>query len=450
MSLPNRWPMSRRTLLRGAGAAISLPILEAMLPRSARAAAETKPPVRLAVLYMPNGVYLPAWYPAGRGKDYPLSPILEPLGDLKHDVNVFTNFRNSAGLLGDGHYAKTSSWLTGKTAVRTSGKGIRAGISIDQFVAEKNGRQTPLASIELGIDPVHNIVDMGYSTVYGCHVSWRTPTLPAAKEIDPQQAFDRLFRSSQFGRSPSDRSVIDIVHEDARRLRKDLGGSDRQKLDEYLDSVRELEKRIELATHAEDRNWQPRGSQAELVRPTGPYGDYTTHVRLMLDIILLGFRSDTTRVASFMFANDVSGRNFSFVDGVSDGFHPLSHHENNPTKQEQYKLINRYHIEQYAYLLRRMKEVQEGEGALLDHSMVLFGSSISDGNAHSPFETPTLLAGKGDGRIVTGRHIVTPVHTPLCNLYVSMLSAFGIQTDSFGDSAGSVDRLLFSDELDQG
>lgn len=449
MSKRNRWPISRRTLLRGAGAAVGLPFLEAMLPRTARGAENAKPPVRLAILYMPNGVFLPAWYPKGRGKGYQPSYILEPLGELTGDVNVFSNFRNSAGLLGDGHYAKTSSWLTGKTAVRTSGKGIRAGISVDQLVAEKLSKETPLASMELGIDPVHNLVDMGYSTVYGCHVSWRTPTLPAAKEIDPQQAFDRLFRSSQFGRTPSDRSVIDIVHEDAVGLRKDLGGADRQKLDEYVDSVRELEKRIELATHAEDRNWQPTGPQSAFVRPTGPYGDYTTHVRLMLDIILLAFRSDTTRVTTFMFANDVSGRNFSFVDGVSDGFHPLSHHENDPAKQEQYKRINRYHIEQYAYLLRKMKEIKEGDGTMLDHSMVMFGSSLSDGNAHSPFETPTLLAGRGDGRIVTGRHIVTPVHTPLCNLYVSMLSCLGMKTESFGDSSGSIDRLLFSDELDQ-
>lgn len=444
-----RWPISRRTMLRGVGAALGLPMLEAMLPRSARAhdaAAAPTPPTRLGVLYMPNGVYLPAWTPSSAGRDFQLPFILEPLGDLKEDVLLVTRLRNTAGLAGDGHYAKTTSWLTGTTAVRTSSKGIKAGISVDQLAAEHIGKSTALPSMELGIDPVHNLVDMGYSTVYGCHVSWRTPTLPAAKEIDPRQAFDRLFRATQFGTSPGDRSVLDVVHADADRLRGALGGSDRQKLDEYLDSVRALEKRIELASKAEDRNWRPSVPTESLTPPPAEYGDYTTHVRLMLDIMVMAFWTDSTRVSSFMFANDVSGRNFSFVDGVSEGFHPVSHHENKSDKQDQYKRINRYHIEQLSYLVRRMKEIREGEGTLLDHSVVLFGSSISDGNAHSPFDTPTLLAGRGGGRLVTGRHIAAPVLTPLCNLHVSLLNCLGVTVDRFGDSNGNLDEFLCADK----
>lgn len=444
MGSKRRRPIARRTMLQGVGAALALPWLEAMWPRSLRAAEPTRPPVRLAILYMPNGVLPAAWNVEGEGRDFKLSYILEPLADVRDDLLVFSNLRNTAGLLGDGHYAKTTSWLTGATAVRTSSKGIRAGVSVDQFAAERIGRDTPLPSMELGIDPVHNRVDMGYSTVYGCHVSWRTPTLPAAKEIDPQQAFDRLFRSSQLGRSPADRSVLDIVRDDASQLRTSLGGSDRQKLDEYLDSVRALEKRIEAANRAEDRNWQPDVETTELQRPPAEHGDYTTHVRLMLDIMLMALWTDTTRISTFMFANDVSGRNFSFVDGVSDGFHPLSHHENKAEKQEQYKRINRFHVEQYAYLLERMKSIREGEGTLLDNSMVMFGSSISDGNAHSPMQVPTVLAGRAGGRLDTGRHIKPASQVPLTNLFVSMLDCLDIPVDSFGDSKGNLNEELFA------
>ncbi|MBL9124357.1 MAG: DUF1552 domain-containing protein [Planctomycetaceae bacterium] len=444
MGRSDRIPLARRTLLKGVGAALGLPWLEAMLPRAARAAV-AKPPVRMAILYMPNGVLPAAWNVAGQGRDFQLSYILEPLAAVKDDLLVVSNLRNTAGLSGDGHYAKTTSWLTGAKAVRTSSKGIRAGVSVDQFAAQHVGQSTPLASMELGIDPVHNLVDMGYSTVYGCHVSWRTPTLPAAKEIDPQQAFDRLFRSTQFGRSPADESVLDLVRQDAGQLRKALGGSDRQKLDEYLDSVRALEKRIAAASRADDRNWKPAVAADQLQRPPAEYGDYTTHVRLMLDILLMALWTDTTRISSFMFANDVSGRSFSFVDGVSDGFHPLSHHENNADKQEQYKRINRYHVEQYAYLLGRMKQIREGDGTLLDNSMVMFGSSISDGDAHSPFHTPTVLAGQGGGRLVTGRHIRAEKQVPLTNLFVSMLSCLDIHVDKFGDSTGNFDDLVFTE-----
>ncbi len=443
MSCLGRQPLSRRTVLRGAGAALGLPLLEAMLPRRV-SAAPAKPPVRLAILYMPNGVLPAAWNVTGEGREFQLSYILEPLASLQDELVVVSNLRNTAGLLGDGHYAKTASWLTGCTAVRTSSAGIRVGVSVDQLAAEKIGRSTPLSSLELGIDPVHNLVDMGYSTVYGCHVSWRTPTLPAAKEIDPQQAFDRLFRSTQFGRSPADQSVLDLVRADAGKLRQAVGGADRQKLDEYLDSVRALELRIAAAAGAEDRNWRPSMAADQLERPPAPQGDYTTHVRLMLDVMLMAFWTDSTRVSTFMFANDVSGRNFSFVEGVSDGFHPLSHHENNPEKQEQYKRINRYHVEQYGYLLERMRKIREGEGTLLDNAMVLFGSSISDGNAHSPLQTPTVLAGRGGGRIRTGQHLKLEKAAPLADLFVSMLSCLDIPVESFGDSRGNLDQQLLA------
>lgn len=411
-----------------------------MTPRGV--AGEPVAPVRLAVLYMPNGVPPADWVPAQQGSDYSLPMILEPLADVRQDVLVLSNLRNTAGLMGDGHYAKTTSWLTGARAVRTGGKDIRAGVSFDQLAASKIGELTPLPSMELGIDPVHTVVDMGYSTVYGCHVSWRTPTQPAAKEINPRAAFDRLFRSAEFGRNPDDRSVLDLVLDDAKVLRKSVGGSDRQKLDEYLESVRAVETRMEQAANSTARSATSDATASFMPRPNDGGYDYQAHVRLMLDMMILAFWTDATRVCSFMFGNDVSGRDFSFLDGVKEGFHPVSHHESNPQKIEQYAKINRWHVAQVADMLKRMKNIQEGDRTLLDNSMLLFGSSISDGNLHSPMNVPTLLAGRGGNKIDAGRHIPCKNLTPLCNLFVTMLRIMNVPTDKFGDSNGDMDKDL--------
>lgn len=431
--------VTRRTMLKGAGVMMGLPWLEAM----ADAPAGSTSPIRLATLYMPNGVFIPNWTPKGVGKNYKLSPSLSPLGDLKAKCSVFTGLRNTPGLLGDGHYAKTASWLTGSTAVRTGGKNIRAGISFDQLAAQTLGSSTPLATFDLGIDPVHTVVDMGYSTVYGCHVSWRTPTMPALKEIRPQAAFDRLFRSSDANHQSAAGSVLDVVREDAKGLRQRISGEDRRKLDEYFDAVRAVEERLariqgRSAAHA-------LAAAGELSRrPEPDPKDFAAHCRVMLDLIALSFWTDSTRVSSFMFGNDVSGRDFSFVDGVKGGFHPLSHHELDKDKQRQYSLINQWHIAQVAYLLRRLDSLKEGERTLLDNSLVLFGSSISDGNAHSPFDVPTLLAGSAGGRIKTGEHHSLILRPPLTNLFVSLLRVMGRPTDRFGDSTSDFDKLILA------
>lgn len=438
------WRISRRTALRGLGASVGLPLLDAMAPRSRAAGgdeAPSGPAGRLAVLYMPNGVLLPAWTPKGEGRDWELSPILEPLAKVKDQCLVISDLRNTAGLAGDGHYAKTASWLTGARAVRTGGKDIRAGISFDQLAAKAVGDQTALPSLELGIDPVHTVVDMGYSTVYGCHVSWPTPNLPAVKETQPRAAFDRLFRAADPRRLADSRSVLDLVGDEAKGLRRRIGGADRGKLDEYLDAVRAVEKRLERLDH---RASNGRELGAVMTRPERDPADFAEHVRLMLDILVLAFWTDSTRVVSFMFGNDVSGRDFSFLDGVREGFHPVSHHESNATKQEQYQKINRWHIAQVAYLLERLDSLREGERTLLGNSMVLFGSSISDGNAHSPFNVPTLLAGGGGagGRIASGRHLRAGALTPLSNLFVTLLDLMGAPVERFGDSTGRLDQIL--------
>jgi len=422
----------------------------------------TAPPVRLAVLYMPNGVNPNTWTPKGVGRDFELSPALAPLAKVKDDILVLTNLWNAATDTGDGHYVKTGGFLTGTTITRTTGSDIRSGnISMDQLAAQRIGNLTPLPSLELGIEPVTTGVDtnVGFTRLYGSHISWSNPVTPVAKEINPQFAFDRLFRSNTAQRrasAASDQSVLDLVSGDAQRLRSKVGKADQQKLDEYFESVRAVERRIEFDArrHSEAIQMDPRARQeieklgqrikdwyADPARVSERKIDHTDHVRLMLDIMLLGFWTDSTRVSTFMFGNAVSGKNFSFLEGVNGGHHQISHHENKETQLEQYKRINAWHIGQYAYLLERMKGVQEGQGTLLDNCMVLFGAGMRDGNAHNPHNLPLVLGGRGGGTLATGRHLVYDRNTQLCDLYVSMLKRMGAPVDSFADSAGELPGL---------
>ncbi len=459
------WQISRRTMLKGVGAMMSLPLLEAMGPFTAGAASAAarkgKHPVRLAVLYMPNGVNPHAWTPKGTGANFELSPILEPLAQHKNDLLVLTDLWNAASNTGDGHYVKTGGFLTGTTITRTTGSDLRSGaVSMDQVIAQHIGNLTPLPSLELGIEPPATGVDtnVGYTQLYGAHISWSTPVTPLAKEINPKLAFDRLFRSNTESRraeAARDKSVIDLVMEDARRLQRKLGRADQQKLNEYLDSVRSVEKRIEFDAKRQKNDVldDPLARQAveELGRRIDVYsdparvserrGNHTEHVKLMLDLMVMAFWTDSTRISTFMFGNAVSGRNFSFLDGVKGGHHQTSHHENDKEKLEQYKRINAWHMAQLAYMLDKMKAIKEGEGTLLDNSMVLFGAGMRDGNAHNPRNLPIVLAGRGGGTIATGRHLVYEKNTPLCNLYVGMLNRLGVSMDKFSDSTGELPGL---------
>ena len=459
------WQISRRTMLKGVGAMMSLPMMEAMGPFTATAASNSsrkgKHPVRLAVLYMPNGVNPHAWTPKGVGREFELSPILEPLASHKNDLLVLTELWNAASNTGDGHYVKTGGFLTGTTITRTTGSDLRSGaISMDQVVAQHVGNLTPLPSLELGIEPPATGVDtnVGYTQLYGAHISWSTPVTPLAKELNPKLAFDRLFRSNTASRraeAARDQSVIDLVLEDARRLQRKLGQADQQKLNEYLDSVRSVEKRIEfdakrqradvledpLARKAIEDLGRRIDVYSDPARVSERRGNHTEHVKLMLDLMVLGFWTDSTRVSTFMFGNAVSGRNFSFLDGVKGGHHQTSHHENDKEKLEQYKRINTWHMAQLAYMLDKMKAIKEGEGNLLDNSMVLFGAGMRDGNAHNPHNLPVVLAGRGGGTLSPGRHLVYEKNTPLCNLYVSMLSRLGTPMEKFSDSTGELPGL---------
>lgn len=464
--------LSRRHLLKGTGVLMSLPLLEAMRPIRALAAGESEPhagkagshPTRFAALYMPNGVNAGHWTPTTEGEDFELPSILEPLAAHKKDLLILTHLWNAASNTGDGHYVKTGGWLTSTTITRTTGSNLCAGnTSMDQLIAQRHGNFTPLPSLELGIEPPSTGVDtnVGFTQLYGAHISWATPTTPLPKEVNPKLAFDRLFRSGRSQRKGGlghDESVLDLVAEDARRLQRELGGTDRQKLNEYLESVRSVEKRIEFETRRQReevlvdplarKEIERLGQRVDAFDPFRDPGKasergirHTEQVRLMLDIMALAFWTDSTRVSTFMFGNAVSGKDFTFLDGVKGGFHENSHHEGKADKLEMYRRINRWHQEQFAYFLDRLKSIREGEGNLLDHSMILCGAGMRDGNSHNPENLPLVLAGRAGGSLAPGRHLKYAVRTPMANLHLALLQRAGVDVKKFADSTEALPNL---------
>lgn len=439
--------IDRRTVLRGLGTAVALPWLEAMSPTTvSAAAASTQPPVRLAYLFVPNGVHLQDWTPKADGFGYDLPFILEPLRPVRDYVNVLSGLTNDKGRAnGDGpgdHARAASVFLTGAQPHKTSGANIRVGISIDQVVATMQGDKTRFPSLELGCDRGRNAgqCDSGYSCAYSSNISWRGESTPMAKEADPRQAFDRLFgtgdKQAEEGKARREfykKSVLDFVRDDSLSLMKRLGRSDQRKLDEYFTGIRELESRIEQA----ERDFVADLGGYE--RPSGIPREYEDHLRLMGDILALAFQTDSTRVATFMFAGAGSNRSYHFVN-VPEGHHELSHHRNDPEKLEKLSRIDRFHMVQFSYLLQRLRSISEGDGTLLDNCLIMYGSGISDGNRHNKEDLPILLAGRAGGQVVSGRHIRYVQETPLCNLYLNMVECVGIRLPRFGDSTG---RLPF-------
>ncbi|MBQ99345.1 MAG: hypothetical protein CMO60_00605 [Verrucomicrobiales bacterium] len=453
----NRWQISRRQTLKGLGATMALPFLEAMRPLHGQSTSSGDP-VRMACLFMPNGVRPDKWTPTGSGKTYKLSPILSPLEELKEEIMVISGLTNKASHGGDGHYFKTASWLTCTTIEKTVGSNVSSnGISIDQVAAQEIGNSTRLPSMELGTEPITSGIDrnVNLTRLYGSHISWKKPDVPLPCEINPRIAFDRLFRNrNKSGSSAAgnpDKSILDIVLDDANSLKRSLGDEDTHKLDQYLESVREVERRIEneasqlgagqnltpealkqLAALSERINKAGGGSKNDFgsLQRLNP----TEHVRLMMDIMVLAFWTDSTRVSTFMFGNAVSGKNFSFLDGVSGSHHSISHHKNDKKQLDQYQIINTWHTEQYAYMLQRMKEIPEGSATLLDNSMVLFGSGIRDGNAHATKDIPIVLGGGAKGQLKTGRHLETS-GADLSSLYVGMLKRLGVSKQNVGEAS---------------
>jgi hypothetical protein len=414
--------------------------------------------VRFATLYFPNGVRPDRWTPEGQGADFRLSPILAPLAALKSEILVLTDLMNKGSITGDGHYYKVAPFLTGTTIEKTTGHNLRSnGVSVDQMIARKIGNLTPLPSLELSVEPPTTYVDInvGLTALYGSHISWSSPTTPVTREINPQLAFDRLFRSGA-GRKATDddRSVLDAVMDDASQMKKRVGAADRLKLDEYFESVRSVERRIAFdAARRKSEVLESKVLRAEIDRlggriksyydvPADKRGvDHTEQVRLMLEIIVLAFWSDSTRVATFMFGNEVSGRNFSFLPGVGGSHHEISHHSGDKHKLDEYEKINLWHVQQYACLLERLRAIREGDGNLLDNSMVLMGSGMRDGNAHSPYDLPLVLGGRGGRTLATGRALRYAPKTELCGLYVGVLNRMGVPTASFGDARAELPGL---------
>ncbi len=434
--------LSRRTVLRGAGATLALPWLECMA--SAKDAAQ---PVRFAFLYMPNGVNTKHWAPEGTGRDFKLSATLEPLADFNDQIIIPQNLWNEAAKDGDGHYVKESAILTSTRISKTLGEDLDIhGTSMDQVAAQRIAGQTPLPSLELGISPEATGVDhnVGYTRVYGCHVAWSSPTTPLAREINPRSVYERLFRASQ-PQGPAgkqDALLLDRVLGQAKELRAQVGVADRRRIDEYMSIVRSLEERTQRASSGMARSWKPRMDLGAVPVPAEEPKDYAEHVRLMLDMIAVAFQSDTTRISTFMFGNAVSNISFRFLDGVTAGHHDNSHHSNDAEKLKQYQLINRWHVAQYSYLLGKLREAREGAGSVLDNSIVVFASALSDGNSHNPHKLPVVVAGKAGGRLNGGQSLVYAEDTPLSNLWVSLLDAFGTPVERFADSTGRLAGVL--------
>ena len=441
--------ISRRTVLRGLGTAIALPWLDAMTPSWTRSLARAASadavshPLRMAFCFVPNGVHMQHWTPAVEGTEFELPPTLAPLQSVQDDLCVLTGLtHDKARANGDGggdHARSLSCFLTGCQPVKTDGANIRVGISVDQIAAQRHGHRTRLPSLEIGCDrgAQSGNCDSGYSCAYSSNISWRSATTPTGKEVDPRLVFERLFASDSAHESAEVRerrkkyrqSVLDFARDDAKRLESQLGANDRRKLDEYLTGVREIESRLARAEKTNAANLPA------IEKPDGIPDEYADHLRVMSDLLVLAFQGDVTRISTFMYANEGSNRSYPFIE-VREGHHDLSHHGNDAEKQAKIAKINHFHMTQFAYLLERLKAIPEGEGSLLDHSMIVYGSGISDGNRHNHNDLPILLAGRGCGTILPGRHVRYPDETPLANLYISMLERFDTPVEKVGDSTG--------------
>lgn len=440
--------ISRRTVLRGLGTAVALPLLDAMAPRTAFGAATSNAaaPRRMAFLYVPNGIKMSDWTPKAEGADFELPAILQPLASFKDDLLVLTGLTaDKARPNGDGpgdHARAAAAFLTGCQPRKTGGADIKVGVSVDQFAAARIGDQTRLPSLEIGIERTLQAgsCDSGYACVYSHTLSWRSENTPVPKEMDPRAVFERLFSTrpndpDRLKRNRLRSSVLDSVTAEASSLKSRLGLADQRKLDEYLTSVRDIELRI-----ARSEKLPPAQPPEGTVKPEGLPASVPEHLKLMCDLLVLAFRTDVTRVCTFMLANEGSNRPYPFI-GVSDGHHDLSHHQNDPKKLAKIREINLFHMKQFAYILGQLKSIREGERTLLDNCMIAYGSGNSDGNRHNHNDLPILLAGKGGGTLKTGRHLRFADNTPLNNLWLSMLDRVGAGTDKLGDSTGRLAGL---------
>lgn len=440
--------ITRRTYLRGLSALVAVPAMESLMgPVASRALASSAvpaPPLRTAFVYVPNGVNVDKWYPEGEGVDYNLSESLQSLAPMQEHFQVLGGFGHENGTAGrDGagdHARATASFLTGARPRKTAGSDIHLGISVDQVAANAIGEKTRYASLELSCDAARSSgsCDSGYSCAYQHNLAWKSDVTPVAAEANPRLAFERLFgdgRQTVKERIAQQKSILDFVADDTRALSKKLGQGDRQKLGEYLDGVRGIEKRIAKAEQFK----MPDVSNEKV--PAGIPDSYREHVALMYDIMLLAFRTDQTRIATFMLAHDGSNRNFREIE-VGEGHHELSHHQNKKEKLDKIARIDQFYVEEFSKFMTRMYETKEADGSsLLENSMILYGSGLRDPNRHQHHDLPLILAGHGQGKLTPGRRVVQKEETPLSNLFVSMLNIMGADEERFGDSTGRVENL---------
>jgi hypothetical protein len=450
MNYITRKHLSRRTILRGVGTALALPWLDAMMP-AAKAAKSTAgaPAVRLAFVYVPNGIIPGAWTPTVEGANFEFTRTMKALEPFRDHVVVVSGLAQINGrALGDGagdHARAGATWLTGVHPKKTEGAGIHAGISADQVAAKEFGKSTQFASLEIGLESpsLAGGCDSGYSCAYSNTISWRGPTTPNPVEINPRAVFERLFGEGD-STDPKARmrnfkeqgSLLDYITGDIDRMETNLGPRDRGKLTEYLDSIRDVERRIQMAEEQNDSMKVPL-----IERPAGVPAEFEDHAKLMMDLQAIAFQADLTRVITFMMAREGSDRSYRQI-GISDGHHPLTHHQNDPEKIEKVTQINTYHVKMLAYYLEKLRSTPDGDGSLLDHSMVLYGSSICDGNAHTHHDLPLVLVGGAAGQLKGGRHLRYPKETPMNNLLLTILDKAKVPVpEKLGDSTGELKLL---------
>ena len=448
MTFITKKALPRRTVLRGMGSLVALPLLGAMVPAlTATGRTAASPISRLGFFYAPNGMFLPNFHPTGNGgRDYKITRILSPLKDYREQMIVVSGLSNN-GLVspnegGGVHTRAHGGWLSGVLPKRTEGADIEAGKTVDQFAADVLGKDTSLRSLELTTESNFTVgnCENGYSCTYQNSTSWRSPTTPLYHERDPRVVFQRLFGDggsveARLAQMQTDRSILDSVTDSINQLERKLGPSDRVMMEEYLDAVREIERRIQRTVQNNASGPLPTAQQ-----PAGLPDTYEEHVDTLFEMLVLAYQADITRVSCFQMARELSGRTYPHI-GVPEGHHTVSHHQLNPHNIEQYTKINIHQVSLFSKLIERMHNTPDGDGSLLDHSIMMYGTGMGDGDHHTPYDLPVILVGGGSGQMKGGRHIKYTMHTPFMNLGLTLLDKVGVQVDSISDSTGLLTNL---------
>jgi hypothetical protein len=433
--------LSRRAFLQGAGATLALPFLESMIP-ALTAQAATNSGTRLAFIYLPHGAIMDRWTPKTEGRDFEFTPILKPIEAFREYITVVSGLHHKAADSTAVHSLSPTTWLSGVRPKPTQGPDAYAGITADQIAAEKIGQDTMLPSMELGTEDHSGLIgecDRDYGCIYMNTLSWRTPTTPLPMEINPRRVFERMFgqgsnADERLARKQQDRSILDSFTQQAADLQKKLGARDKNTVSDYLESVREIERRIQRASVE---------TRSDVTLPAAPAGipySYEDHIKLMYDLLVLAFQANITRVITFMVAREISNRTYPQV-GVPDGHHAISHHQNRPDKMDKNVKIQTYQLALFSQFLEKVRSTRDGDASLLDHSVLLYGSNMSNSNAHNHFPLPNLVLGGASGRLKGNRHLKYPDHTPMTNLLLSVLDKAGVDMETLGDSSGKMAEL---------